>query len=46
MQTHLGNAMDAIMPERVRYDQNIKELLSDIQILARIVKYTVKEEKA
>ena len=45
MQTHLGNAMDAIMPERVRYDQNIKELLSDIQILARIVKYTVKEVK-
>jgi len=43
MQTHLANVMDSAMPEKLFYDQNIKELLSDIQILARIVKYTVKE---
>ena len=43
MQTHLANVMDSAIPEKLRYDQYIKEILSDIQILARIVKYTVKE---
>ena len=30
MQTHLANVMDSAMPEKLFYDQNIKELLSDI----------------
>lgn len=30
---------------RRQYDQNIKELLADIQVLARIIKYTVREVK-
>lgn len=41
--THLSNAIDAIESDKARYDKNIKEFLADIQILARIVKYTVEE---
>lgn len=41
--THLGNTIDAIDPINAKYDKNVKEFLSDIQILARIVKYTVEE---
>ena len=41
--THLATALDAIYPAKIQYDKNIKELLADIQILARILKYTVDE---
>ena len=42
-QTHLGNTIDAVDPNKVLYDKNVKELLADVQILARILKYTVAE---
>lgn len=42
-ETNLSTIIDAIEPEKAMYDKNVKELLSDIQVLARIVKYTVKE---
>lgn len=41
--THLETTLDAVDPARLQYDRNIKELLADIQVLARIIKYTVKE---
>lgn len=41
--THLSSAIDAIPFNKARYDKNMKEFLADIQILARIVKYTVDE---
>ena len=43
IQTHLGNSIDVIAPNKAKYDKNIKELLADVQILSRIVKYTVEE---
>ena len=43
VQTHLGNTLESMEELQARYDKNVKELLSDIQVLARIVKYTVKE---
>lgn len=43
--THLETTLDAVDPARLQYDQNIKELLADIQVLARIIKYTVREVK-
>ena len=42
-QTHLSNTIDAVDPAKERYDENVKVLLADIQILARILKYTVAE---
>lgn len=42
-QTHLGNTIDAVDSNKVLYDKNVKELLADAQILARILKYTVAE---
>ena len=42
-QTHLGNAIEAIEYDKARYDKNVKEFLADIQVLARIIKYTVDE---
>lgn len=42
-QTHLSNTIDAVDPAKERYDENVKALLADIQILARILKYTVAE---
>ncbi len=45
IQTHLGNTIEAVDSLKARYDKNVKEILSDIQILARIVKYTVTEVK-
>ena len=44
-QTHLKNTIDAIDSDKAKYDKNIKELLADIQVLARILKYTVEEVK-
>ena len=41
--THLGKSIDCIEPNKAKYDKNIKELLADVQILSRIVKYTVAE---
>ena len=41
--THLGKSIDCIEPNKAKYDKNIKELLADVQILSRIVKYTVEE---
>lgn len=43
--THIATMLDAIAPEKIRYDKNVKEVLADVQILARIVKYTVVEFK-
>lgn len=43
IQTHLGNSIDVIAPNKAKYDKNMKELLADVQILSRIVKYTVVE---
>ena len=45
IQTHLGNSIDVIAPEKAKYDKHIKELLADVQILSRIVKYTVAEAR-
>lgn len=42
-QTHIATKIDSISPERLRIDESIKELLADVQILARILKYTVSE---
>lgn len=42
-ETNLSTVIDAIDSNKVKYDKNVKEFLSDIQVLARIVKYTVKE---
>lgn len=41
--THIATTIDSISPEQLRVDQSIKELLADVQILARILKYTVSE---
>ena len=41
--THLGKSIDCIEPNKAKYDKNIKELLADVQILSRILKYTVAE---
>lgn len=43
MQTHLGNAIEAVDSLKTKYDKNVKEIISDIQVLARIVKHTVTE---
>ena len=42
-QTHIATTLDSLPPEMLRIDQSIKELLADVQILARILKYTVSE---
>ena len=41
--THLQVSMDAMEQDKVRYDQNIKELIADPQVLARILQHTVTE---
>lgn len=42
--TNLSNALDATQTgDKVQYDQNVKELLADKQILSRILKYSLKE---
>lgn len=43
--THIATALDAIVPDRIRYDEYVKEVLADVQILARILKYSVEELK-
>lgn len=43
VQTHLGNTIEAVDYAKVRYDKNVKEILADIQVLARVVKHTVAE---
>ena len=40
-QTHIATTLDSLSPGMLRIDQSIKELLADVQILARILKYTV-----
>ena len=42
-QTHLGDTIDAADIFKVRYDKSVKEILADVQVLARIVKHTVSE---
>ena len=42
-QTHLSTTIDAMEQSKARYDKNVKEFLSDIQVLARIAKYTISE---
>ena len=44
METNIAQAVD-ITYERARYDESVKELLADKQILARILKYTLDEFK-
>ena len=44
METNIAQAVD-ITYERARYDESVKELLADKQILARILKYTLEEFK-
>ena len=43
IRTHLGNTIDGVDSLKARYDKNVKEILADIQVLARIVKHTVVE---
>ena len=43
IRTHLRNTIEAVDSVKARYDKNVKELLADIQVLARIVKHTVVE---
>ena len=43
VRTHLGNTIEAVDSAKLRYDKNVKEILADIQVLARIVKHTVAE---
>lgn len=43
IRTHLRNTLEAVDSVKARYDKNVKELLADIQVLARIVKHTVVE---
>ena len=45
IRTHLRNTLEAVDSLKARYDKNVKELLADIQVLARIVKHTVAEVK-
>lgn len=42
-QTHITTAIHSISPEMLLVDQSIKELLADVQILARILKYATPE---
>lgn len=42
-ETYLSQAIEAASPSGAEYDTNAKYLLADKQILARILKYTVKE---
>lgn len=44
METNLAQAID-ISNDRARYDESVKQLLADKQILARILKYTLEEFK-
>ena len=39
----MGNTIEAVDSAKIRYDKNVKEILADIQVLARIVKHTVAE---
>ncbi|MBO5373478.1 MAG: hypothetical protein J6A75_12305 [Lachnospiraceae bacterium] len=41
--THLNTSMDAMERDKAKYDKNVKELLADPQILARILEHTVEE---
>lgn len=41
--THLNHTLTALHNSTVGYDKNIKELLADVQILARILKYSIRE---
>lgn len=42
-ETHLSQAIEAANPSGAEYDTNIKYLLADKQVLARILKYTLQE---
>ena len=44
-QTHIATTLDSLPAGMLLIDQSIKELLADVQILARILKYTVSEMK-
>lgn len=43
LETNIAKAIDAIADVNARYDSNVKWLLSDKQILARILKYAMQE---
>ncbi len=42
-ETHLSQAIEATNHSGTEYDTNIKYLLADKQVLARILKYTLQE---
>ena len=44
-ETHLSQAIESTSPSGAAYDTNIKYLLADKQVLARILKYTLQEFK-
>lgn len=44
METNLSNAID-ITSETAKYDDSVKEVLADKQVLVRILKYTLEEFK-
>ena len=44
METNIAQTLD-ITSDRAKYDESIKEILADKQILARILKYTLDEFK-
>ena len=41
--THLNQTLSSLDVSKMDCNNNIKELLADIQILSRIIKYTIKE---
>jgi len=43
VETHIASILNAIPPERIFVDEYIKDVLADVQILSRILKYTVSE---
>lgn len=42
-ETHLQKSIDSISQGKAMYDANAKELLADVQVLSRILKYTMSE---
>lgn len=43
LQTHIASALSVTPADKLKLDSNIKEVLADVQILSRILKYTVVE---
>lgn len=45
-ETYLAATLDGIDNNRIRYDNNVKRILADKQVLSRIMKYTLSEFSA